>query len=1177
MIEISREDQNTMSVTVDQGTPQPKRLSSDRGSVGQFDHSDVMYIGGEGKHSSQSLSCYGHRQILNFSVIIFNKMIELFNKLLDLLFDMKASPCNNIFSFRPINTCRLMINYCLTLSNNCDIAGIPSGIRIAEGLRSSFPDGITGYRGCLATLVKARHLINMGDVRFQDSQVRNSGSVVTGCQPQPVCVESQCLNGCRCSASGAFCDNSMIPFIGPYCSQPEVGYKFYVDKEPGSVTYSYVPSISNTEDIISFGFITCKKSGTLAKITGRDENELIKIYLQDGRIVADTKLSRSSSGSLMTTGDYSDSKMYIVQYSRNGRDASLRIVDPATGRQLAMHEQIISGSDNMLDGITTVEVGSASNQASGQYDTPFDGVVIGFKHGASNIFQYAKNSARGATVKLPGTSRVTSEPTAAFTCTTEEGVCGPDRPTCKNYGVCMNNQCNCTLTAWAGPTCELEPEGHYYGWYNFKPGVVIHEYPQAVSTFADYLAIGLMTYEPNGTIFRVENVDGTQYYDLRLVNGHAQLEYRLADNQPQILREERITLNSRDSDYHVIRMNRTGDMITFYVDDLQINRTDASIANIPFRGQKYLMSGGITTNRNNLQIADDWNGILAGLRYNNEYIYHRSFVNDDTITKVGDVDIAGHPFKLKFEPPPTCQVCHNGGLKLEDGTCDCLYTGYSAPCCEKRDGLWGFHMKKDGSDTVVVYKNESMVTDQDHRMSVSFRTANGWPDGEIIRVLSKDGSQYMLVELVNDRVRVRYNFCGEERIETFQTVDNIRQQTDHIVNMYRNGKQGYIELDNIKRGFTNFPECDFNPSYVYTGGSWDGTHVTSGHYGIIWGAVYNGHNIVDITRGTDAKGKGVTVHTSGGDSWDIVPYPWPALCDKGETKSECTALTVAPPPPGGAGSIIKIGHNVGVVPKPAAVVAVGGAGVSVYAIIGAVMGGLLFSSAIAFAAAGMKPGFLAVSKGLVGGGGGKGAYVPVADGKSGAFPVSNGGNYGMGVGMDGYGGGVGGSSQAGSRLSQYEESMTQESRFDGTDGGMGAGMNGGMNGGAVMNGGGGGSGGYNAYNQSSSWYQRNETMQNEAMGYGGGGSTMGGYGRGAGGYAGSVAGGSVSGSVYGFGTVTNPDQAFITLSEDIAVDNVVLTADGRYVVTGSNLGPPQVWNTNVSILTTCIIVIAQKR
>ena len=44
-VEISREDQNTISVTVDEGNTQRRRLSAN--SAAQFDHSNIMYIGGE--------------------------------------------------------------------------------------------------------------------------------------------------------------------------------------------------------------------------------------------------------------------------------------------------------------------------------------------------------------------------------------------------------------------------------------------------------------------------------------------------------------------------------------------------------------------------------------------------------------------------------------------------------------------------------------------------------------------------------------------------------------------------------------------------------------------------------------------------------------------------------------------------------------------------------------------------------------------------------------------------------------------------------------------------------------------------------------------------------------------------------------------------------------------------
>lgn len=1009
----------------------------------------------------------------------------------------------------------------------------------------------------MATFVKARRLFDIGNEIYQDAEVRTSGSVVRGCQVQPVCESSQCLNSCVCSASGAFCDSSTLPFVGQFCERPDIGYKFYVDRTPGHVQLVYLPPISTDGDKISFGFITCKESGTLAKISGQSRNEYIKIYLQRGRIVVEYQLGGTAVGQLKTSRKYSDSKLYTVQFERSGLQGELLVRDPAARQLLETKATLISGRDTRLDNIEQVEVGSEYDMASGGHLNPFDGVIIGFKHGINNVFRLTAGTARGTSMKLPGTSLLSDDPISAFECITDLGVCGPDRQTCQNFGVCMNNQCNCTLTAYTGSLCNEHPVGHYYGFKDFKPGFVKHEYPSAVTTYKDYLAIGVMTYEPNGTIFRVESVDGTQYYDVRLVNGKAQLEYRLADNQIRVIKEDRVDLNSRDSIYHVIRMNRTGSNITFYVDDLQMRIEDINIANVPFRNQKHLMSGGVMWADQN-KIEDDWNGILGGLNYNSKFMYHIPF-DSNTIGKFGDVEIPPVPYKLKFPPPPQCQSCSNGGLML-DGACDCMYTGFGGICCATRVGLWGFQTKKVGGNSVVIYQNNSMGGSRVDDLSVSFRTADGWSDGEMVRIASKDGLQYMVVEIVNDQARVRYNLCGTEYIENFQTV-SVREQRDHHIRLHRNGNGGYIELDNIKRG-VNFPGCDvFSPSIIYTGGAWNGSHASSGHYGILWGVNYNGKDIVDITRRFDAKANGITVHSDGIDNFDIVPYPWPALCSKGSLDPACSITPPPPLPGGGAGGIIP---NIGVpiVPVPVPVeTAPGVRAVPMGAIIAAVMGGLLFSSAIVFAAAGMKPGFFALSKGMAAGAGGKGAYVPVVD-KAGAFPVSNGGNYIGTVGMEEYGAGAG--SQAGSRRSQYEESFTQESRFDGTDGGMiAAGMNGGMNGGAMMNG-----GGYNnTYNTTSSWYQRNETLQNEAMAAGyGGGSTIGGYGRGGAGYAGSVAGGSVSGSVYGFGTVTNPDQAFITLSEDIAVDNVVLTGDGRYVVTGSNLGPPQVWNTNVSFL-----------
>lgn len=1046
------------------------------------------------------------------------------------------------------------------------IAGIPSNILLAAGLRRFYTDEVSGYRGCMSSLVKNRKVVDLRDERLQDPAIQQLQSVVSGCREQPVCEASKCLHGCTCSVGQSFCDNSMIPFYGQFCENPDVGFEFYVDAVPGQVTLRYDPVETTTVDKISFGFITCDPNGLLAKLTGANSNEQIKIYMLDSAVIAEYRLGGPAVGRIRLAGPFNDKKLYMVQFVRNGRQADLTIINSQTGRSVGKSSTVISSTDTELNGLKLLEIGSEHN--AGRYENGFKGVIMGFKHGNYPVFNLAKGLTRWTRIKQPGT-KITSasdySEEGSFSCSPISGDCGPGKPECQNFGVCQNNVCNCTLTAFTGTYCTDEPVGHYYGFNDWKAGIDIHEYPSAVSTDEDYFAVGLMTYEPNGTIFRVQNARGSQYYDLRLVNGKAQLEYRLGD-RPGYIVEDRVELHSRDHVYHVIRMNRTGDTITFFVDGLQKTFKDPNIKGVKFEGQKILMAGGMMGRTN--QIEDDWNGILAGLYYNNKFMYYPS-VDSNSDRKLGDVEIAKHPFRLKFEPEPTCPECFHGGVHTADKRCDCTYTGYAGLCCNTQDGLFGFHTKIFGGDSTVIYNNTELVGRDTDDLSVSFRTAGGWPNGQIVRVESLDKSKYVIVEVVNDLVVVRYDLGGGVRNANFTTV-NVRDQTDHTLRIHREGRDGYIKLDTITRLVDFMDGGIFDARVIYVGGAYNGTHATSGHYGIIWGVNFNGVDIVKKAMTADATKNGMSVVSEGSGNFNIVPYPWPALCEYGSVNTECSQPPpLVPTQPGGAGAVIP---EIGVAPiAPAPVVAGGGgpAWTTTGAIIGAVMGGLLFSSAIAFAAAGMKPGFLALSKGF-GGGAGKGAYVPVADGKMGTFPVSNGGsNYVVAVGMEEYGGA---GSQAGSR-SQYEDSFTHESRFDATDTSLAGGAGGaGGAGSALLNGtgggGGGGAGGYNTYN-SSSWYTRNEMTENQA-GYGGG-STIGGYGGGRPGYAGSVAGGSVAGSVYGFGTVTNPDQAFITLSEDIAVDNVVLTGDGRYVVTGSNLGPPQVWNTTVRLHTIAII------
>ena len=991
---------------------------------------------------------------------------------------------------------------------------------------------MSGYRGCMASLLKHKVVVDLQNPRFQDADVREAGTVVSGCQPWEACILRNCRNGCGCTTKKAECDNSMWPFTGQFCEKRDTTLQFYTDQEPGHVWFRYDDDGPSTMDKISFGFKACEPNGLFAKLSGRNENEQIKLYLENGNVVAEYKLGGPQAGKIVVNGEYT-SKWYTVQFVRTGLEATLGVFE-SDGELIEKESTVLSGSNSQLDGLRLLEIGSVRNE--GKYEDAFKGFISGFKHRGYRVFNLVVGKASDRTyLKTPGTLPIDKD-TQEFNCPAPVS-CGPLKQICENFGVCQNDVCNCTLTGYRGERCNKYPVGHYYGFNNFEPGLDIHVYPRPVTTFEDYFAVGIMTYETEGTIFRVENEDQSQYYHFSITNGTVRFDYKLKDTE-DFMEVNKFTVDSYDDVYFIIRMNRTKDKISFVVTQNMTKlaesrtKTVSKLAQVPFRNQYRIMAGGLVQRTSLDKITSDWNGILGGLYYNGLFMYDLEIDNFRS-NQSGDVAIAPIPYTLKPEPPPDCSKCYNFGTRLASKQCDCIYTSYTGLCCNSRDDLYGFQLKKHDANGVVIY-NSSIAGGMVDDLAVSFRTARGWGDGHIMKVQSKDGAQYILVEIRDDKLLVTY-MVGDRMVRrTFN--DDIREKEDHRVRLHRNGNTGYIQLDNTRINVQFVNGKEFNPSVIFVGGGYNGTYVTSGHYGIIWNAVYNG---VDVVKQTISGSPGIVAKENEEGNFNVVGYPWPPLCDKGTitADADCSTPTSAP---GGAGAVIigmgSGGKQVPVInPAPAGTAPPGST-----AIIAAIMGGLLFASAIAFAAAGMKPGFLAIPKKVAGG-----AYAPVPDTKTGGFPVANGNNYVVAVGMDEYNSGAGGGSQTGSK---YEDSYTQESRFDYTDTGAAA---------AAA-----GAGGYNTYNQSSSWYARNETLENQDQVMYGAGSTIGGYG--GKGYAGSTAGGSVAGSVYGFGTVTNPDQAFITLSEDIAVDNVVLTADGRYVVTGSNLGPPQVWNTTVS-------------
>ncbi|XP_067933433.1 uncharacterized protein [Watersipora subatra] len=998
------------------------------------------------------------------------------------------------------------------------LGGIPSDIIPPESLKD-----IGGYMGCMAKVIKSSVLIDLYGLLLD--RLRAFGKIERGCQPWNPCDETECQHGCQCDATNSACDNSMIPFTGAMCEERDEGFIFYINGNPGHIHFSYDNPFSPVEDTISFGFKACQPNGLFTKVFGGNEKEFIEIYLIDGNLEAKFQLGGNQPEKITLNGDFTDD-WYTVQFKRNGMKATLSLLNDNGDLQQSETASLKTGDDR-LDGLERVEIGS-EEISTRQYEREYAGIITGFKHSSLNIFDIATGSA-GNRVRYDSLGTKPERNPDSFICELSGG-CGPDKQICKNYGVCQNNVCNCTLTAYIGRTCEDWPKGRYYGYDRFEAGIDSYRYPRPITTMEDYLAVGVMTDEKDGTIFRVENVDKDQYYHLKLVNGSVRLDYKLKDVEHSI-QPTTDTIDSENDVYYVIRMNRTGSTITMTVHNstaiARKVKTIANLENVPFESQHQIMTGGLMQQSRLDGIYEDAYGIVGGLYYNGLYIYDLSY------TPSGDVSNAPDPYELNPRTDARCGICFNDGRSSGNKQCDCTYTSFGGLCCDSKDDLFGFQVKKQGGNAVLIY-NSSMSARNVDDLAVSFRTAGGWEDGHIMKVESADKKYYIIIEIKNDKLQVRHKLGPTEQIELFDAV--VRQQKDHRVRLHREGNTGYIQLDGSKRNGTQFIDAGiFQPNVIYVGGAYNGTDVTSGHY----------------------------VKTKNNDDFAIVPHPWPNLCNKGSPDCDPT-----PPTYGGGGDII---YEIGPVGpgNPGSVVGLGPSGgtTSPLAFIGAIMGGLLFAAATAFAAVGMKPGFIALSNRFAGGAG-KGPYIPVDNGKSSGFPVGNGGgsNYVVAVGMEEYGdgkgvgGGMGGGSQAGSR-SQYEDSYTHESRFDATDG-------------SVIGGGGagtmaGGGAGYNAYNTSSTWYARNETLENQNQAYGGG-STIGGYGNGRAGYAGSVTGGSVAGgSVYGFGTVTNPDQAFITLSEDIAVDNVVLTADGRYVVTGSNLGPPQVWNTmNGEMVTT---------
>lgn len=220
------------------------------------------------------------------------------------------------------------------------------------------------------------------------------------------------------------------------------------------------------------------------------------------------------------------------------------------------------------------------------------------------------------------------------TCQDINGVCPSGSNPCQNNGVCTPGittfTCNCDLTAYAGPRCEAYPLGLYIGKKGLD-GIVTYTYKNTMNSDKDNIALGFMTYRPDGILSRFDNLYGTEYIEIRLENGFLVAEYDTGDGAQTVVIDN---IKYNDGNYHVVNFYRDSDGSRFYVDGYSKDLTHSGAHSI-FDNLQYVYIGG--RQDSNGAVMNAYNGIIGGLYYNRNRFIDLAHANDNNIEWSGDL------------------------------------------------------------------------------------------------------------------------------------------------------------------------------------------------------------------------------------------------------------------------------------------------------------------------------------------------------------------------------------------------------------------------------------------------------------------------------------------------------------------------------------------------------------
>ncbi|CAL1547650.1 unnamed protein product [Lymnaea stagnalis] len=225
------------------------------------------------------------------------------------------------------------------------------------------------------------------------------------------------------------------------------------------------------------------------------------------------------------------------------------------------------------------------------------------------------------------------------------------KTTCNNGGVCHDHHnngttwCDCSKTAYAGPTCTDEPLGYYFRpqGRQYLDGMLVYRYPPLDQGYneQDEIILGVMTEEKNAVLTKLISDIFNDYVEIKLVNGYVVATYDTDGKGASTITNSDVDIS--DGRYHIIRFLRTKDKGTLMVDSNIAVNTHAN-AHGNFDRPNKIFIGGIYQGKK-IVSGTGFGGIIGGLYVNGRLIF--PYASDNVnVEFYSDVEKAAHPFKL---------------------------------------------------------------------------------------------------------------------------------------------------------------------------------------------------------------------------------------------------------------------------------------------------------------------------------------------------------------------------------------------------------------------------------------------------------------------------------------------------------------------------------------------------